>query len=430
MDVRQGLEQRQAEGRPIVVGLVGCGQMGSGLVHVMDQMTGMDVRVISDLDSARALETFVALGLSRSDIVVTDDTGIAQDALTAGKRVVTGDALLLTRVPAVEAIVEATGLAEVGATVAWNAILRGKHIIMLNVETDVTVGLLLNQLAQRAGVVYTVASGDEPGVCMGLYNFARTLGFEVVCMGKGKNNVIDLAATPSSCREEALARGMNPKMLAAFKDGSKTMVEMAAVSNATVLVPDVPGMHGARVDVPDLCRQLIPAQDGGILNQRGCVEYSTGRVAPGVFAVVTSHEPRVRVDMTFVGMGSGPYYTLYRPYHLCNIETPLSVAEAVLNQQPTIVPQALVSEVVAVAKRDLAPGDVLGEVGEADYYNRIYTFAEAQALRGLPMGLASGARVTTPVKAGTLLTLDSVAPDTSRFVYKLRQLQDEMVYHG
>ena len=429
MDVRQGLEQRQAEGRPIVVGLVGCGQMGSGLVHVMDQMTGMDVRVISDLDSARALETFVALGLSRSDIVVTDDTGIAQDALTAGKRVVTGDALLLTRVPAVEAIVEATGLAEVGATVAWNAILRGKHIIMLNVETDVTVGLLLNQLAQRAGVVYTVASGDEPGVCMGLYNFARTLGFEVVCMGKGKNNVIDLAATPSSCREEALARGMNPKMLAAFKDGSKTMVEMAAVSNATGLVPDVPGMHGARVDVPDLCRQLIPAQDGGILNQRGCVEYSTGRVAPGVFAVVTSHEPRVRVDMTFVGMGSGPYYTLYRPYHLCNIETPLSVAEAVLNQQPTIVPQALVSEVVAVAKRDLAPGDVLGEVGEADYYNRIYTFAEAQALRGLPMGLASGARVTTPVKAGTLLTLDSVAPDTSRFVYKLRQLQDEMVYH-
>ncbi|NLX36079.1 MAG: hypothetical protein GXY68_05255 [Chloroflexi bacterium] len=430
MDVRQGLEQRQAEGRPIVVGLVGCGQMGSGLVHVMDQMTGMDVRVISDLDSARALETFVALGLSRSDIVVTDDTGIAQDALTAGKRVVTGDALLLTRVPAVEAIVEATGLAEVGATVAWNAILRGKHIIMLNVETDVTVGLLLNQLAQRAGVVYTVASGDEPGVCMGLYNFARTLGFEVVCMGKGKNNVIDLAATPSSCREEALARGMNPKMLAAFKDGSKTMVEMAAVSNATGLVPDVPGMHGARVDVPDLCRQLIPAQDGGILNQRGCVEYSTGRVAPGVFAVVTSHEPRVRVDMTFVGMGSGPYYTLYRPYHLCNIETPLSVAEAVLNQQPTIVPQALVSEVVAVAKRDLAPGDVLGEVGEADYYNRIYTFAEAQALRGLPMGLAAGARVTTPVKAGTLLTLDSVAPDTSRFVYKLRQLQDEMVYHG
>ncbi len=430
MDVRQGLEQRQAEGRPIVVGLVGCGQMGSGLVHVMDQMTGMDVRVISDLDSARALETFVALGLSRSDIVVTDDTGIAQDALTAGKRVVTGDALLLTRVPAVDAIVEATGLAEVGATVAWNAILRGKHIIMLNVETDVTVGLLLNQLAQRAGVVYTVASGDEPGVCMGLYNFARTLGFEVVCMGKGKNNVIDLAATPSSCREEALARGMNPKMLAAFKDGSKTMVEMAAVSNATGLVPDVPGMHGARVDVPDLCRQLIPAQDGGILNQRGCVEYSTGRVAPGVFAVVTSHEPRVRVDMTFVGMGSGPYYTLYRPYHLCNIETPLSVAEAVLNQQPTIVPQALVSEVVAVAKRNLAPGDVLGEVGEADYYNRIYTFAEAQALRGLPMGLASGARVTTPVKAGTLLTLDSVAPDTSRFVYKLRQLQDEMVYHG
>lgn len=430
MDLRQGLEQRQAEGRPIVVGLVGCGQMGSGLVHVLDQMTGMDVRVISDLATSRAVDTLASLGVARDDIVVTDAVGAAQDALAAGKRVVTGDALLLTRIPAVEAIVEATGLAEVGATVAWHAILGGKHIIMLNVETDVTVGPLLTRLAQRSGVVYTVASGDEPGVCMGLYNFARTLGFEVVCIGKGKNNVIDLAATPESCREEAIARGMNPKMLAAFKDGSKTMVEMAAVSNATRLVPDVPGMHGARIDVPELCKQLVPVEDGGILSRRGCVEYSTGKVAPGVFAVVTSHEPRVRVDMTFVGMGAGPYYTLYRPYHLCNIETPLSVAEAVLNHQPTIVPQALVSEVVAVAKRALRPGDILGEVGEADYHNRIYTHAEAQALRGLPMGLAAGARVTAPVAKGELLTYDHVAPDRDRFVYKLRQMQDELVRQG
>jgi len=427
MDLRRGLEMRQSEGRPIAVGLVGCGQMGSGLVHVMDQMVGMDVRIVSDIAPARAIETFAAVGVDRADIVITDQVGVAEDALRAGRRVVTQNAVLLTQTPSVEAIVEATGLAEVGATIAWHAILNGKNIIMLNVETDVTVGVLLHRLARQAGVVYTVASGDEPGVCMGLYSFARTLGFEVVCIGKGKNNVINLGATPDSCRQEALSRGMNPKMLAAFQDGSKTMVEMAAVSNATGFVADVPGMHGARVDVPELSKRLIPVEDGGILSRRGCVEYSTGKVAPGVFAVITTAEPRVRVDMTFVAMGPGPYYALYRPYHLCNIETPLSVAEAVLNREPTIVPQAMVSEVVAIAKRDLEPGEVLGEVGEADYYNRIYAYAEAQALGGMPMGLTAGARVLAPVPKGQMLTWQNVAPDTARFVYKLRQMQDAML---
>lgn len=427
MDLRRGLEQRQSEGQPIVVGLVGCGHMGSGMVHVMDRMAGMDVRIASDIAPARAIETFAALGVARDDIVVTDQVGVAEDALRAGRRVVTQNAVLLTQVPAVEAIVEATGLAEVGATVAWHAILNGKNIIMLNVETDVTVGVLLNRMARQAGVVYTVASGDEPGVCMGLYNFARTLGFDVVCIGKGKNNSIDFDATPDSCRAEALSRGMNPKMLAAFKDGSKTMVEMAAVSNATGFVADVPGMHGARVDVPELSKMLIPVADGGILSQRGCVEYSTGKVAPGVFAVITTDEPRVRVDMTFLAMGEGPYYALYRPYHLCNIETPLSVAEAVLNHEPTIVPQAMVSEVVAIAKRDLTPGEALGEVGEADYYNRIYSYAEAQALGGMPMGLTPGARVVAPVAKGQMLTWQNVAPDQTKFVYKLRQMQDAML---
>jgi len=131
--------------------------------------------------------------------------------------------------------------------------------------------------------------------------------------------------------------------------------------------------------------------------------------------------------MTFLAMGEGPYYALYRPYHLCNIETPLSVAEAVLNHEPTIVPQAMVSEVVAIAKRDLTPGEALGEVGEADYYNRIYSYAEAQALGGMPMGLTPGARVVAPVAKGQMLTWQNVAPDQTKFVYKLRQMQDAML---
>jgi predicted homoserine dehydrogenase-like protein len=297
-------------------------------------------------------------------------------------------------------------------------------VIMLNVETDVTVGPLLYQLARQVGVVYTAAFGDEPGVCKMLYEQAASLGFEVICLGKGKNNVIDFDATEENCREEAAQRGMSPKMLAAFKDGSKTMVELAAMSNATGLVPDVPGMHGPKVDVPDLNRVFIPQADGGVLSRKGCVDYSTGRVAPGVFAVIASPDERIRTDMRFLSMGEGPYYTLYRPYHLCNVETPLSIAEAVLYGEAAIVSKRMVSEVCALAKRPLAPGDVVGEIGQADFFGRTYRHDEAHAHGAIPLGLVPGGRVSRPVAKGRLLTEENFVPDAGQFVYKLRQMQD------
>ena len=246
MELYERLQQRAAAGNPIGVGLVGCGQMGSGLVHVTHQMAGLETVAIADVDAGRALATLQALGIAEAEVCVTTNAGAAEDALRAGKHVVTEDALLLAQLPSLEAVVEATGLTEVGARVAWTCIEHSKHVVMLNVETDVTVGPILHRLARKAGCVYTVASGDEPGVCKMLFNENRALGFEVVCLGKGKNNTIDFDATPDKYRDEALSKGMNPKMLSAFKDGSKTMVEMAAVSNATGLVPDVPGMHGPR----------------------------------------------------------------------------------------------------------------------------------------------------------------------------------------
>jgi len=311
--------------------------------------------------------------------------------------------------------------------VAWTGIMNSKHVIMLNVETDVTVGPLLYRLAQKAGCVYTAASGDEPGVCKMLYNFASSLGFEVVCLGKGKNNVINFDATPENCREEAERRGMNPKMLSAFKDGSKTMVELAAMSNATGLVPDVPGMHGAKADIDQLDQVFIPQADGGVLSRSGCVDYTTGKVAPGVFVVVTSPDGRIRADMKFLSMGDGPYYTLYRPYHLCNVETPISIAEAVLYGEATIVSKEMVSEVVALAKRDLQTGEVVGEIGMADFYGRTYTYAQAQAEKAVPLGLVPGGKVLQPVAKGELLTEDNFAPERSKFVYQLRCMQDEQL---
>ncbi len=259
-----------------------------------------------------------------------------------------------------------------------------------------------------------------------LYDFACTLGFEVVCLGKGKNNPLDSYATPESCRAEAESKNMNPKMLAAFQDGTKTMVEMAALSNATGLVPDVPGMHGVKIDLDDLVTTLIPQKAGGILNRRGCVEYVTGKVAPGVFAIVATDEPRLIEDMQYYRMGAGPYYLLYRPYHLCSIETPISVAEAVIYNETTLVAKQMTSEVVSIAKRDLKAGETSGGIGSADIFHRIYTYEEARTKQGIPMGLAPGGKVLKDISRGEMLTEKNFAPDTSKMIYKLRQIQDEL----
>lgn len=427
MELYNHLQKLEAMGNPIRMALVGCGQMGSGLVHMTKQMAGMNTVAIADIDTARPLKAFRAIGVPEEDICVTKRAEEAEDALAQGKVLVTEDALLLTRVAGVDILVEATGSTEVGAKVAWHSIMNKKHVVMLNVETDVTVGVYLHELAKKVGVVYTVASGDEPGECKKLYDFASSLGFEVICLGKGKNNPIDYHATPASCEAEALSKGMNPKMLAAFKDGSKTMVELAAMSNATGLVPDVPGAHGPKTDLDELAKVLVPVEDGGILSQRGCVEYTTGKVAPGVFVIITTDDPAIRAEMKFVSMGPGPYYRLYRPYHLTSIETPLSVAEAAIYGEATLVSERMVSEVVAIAKRDLEPGQVVDTIGGYDFYNRLYKYEEAKAAKGIPMGLTPGGTVLKPIKKDEMLTYDSFAPDSTRFAYKLRQLQDALL---
>ncbi len=258
MELVSKLRKRSAEGDPIRVGIVGCGQMGSGLAHTIHNVKGMRVAAIADLDPQRGIGTYVDMGQAASDVVVTEDLGVAEDAIRAGRPVVTPSALAMPALEGLEALVEVTGVPDVGARVAYEAIMSRKPIVMMNVETDITIGLYLDRLARRSGAIYTVASGDEPGVCKMLWEQALLMGFEVVTLGKGKNNVIDLAATAASCAEEAAGKGMNPKMLAAFKDGTKTMVEMAAVSNSTGLLPDVPGMHGPKVEVEDSREGLHP----------------------------------------------------------------------------------------------------------------------------------------------------------------------------
>jgi predicted homoserine dehydrogenase-like protein len=297
---------------------------------------------------------------------------------------------------------------------------------MMNVETDITVGPLLHWYARRKNVLYSLAAGDEPAACKELYDFAEALGLTIVAAGKGKNNPLDRHAAPTDAAwaKEAARRGLSPNMLIEFVDGSKTMVEMAAVSNATGLVPDVRGMHGPLTSRDDLNKTFALKKDGGVLDRVGVVDFGVGKVAPGVFLIVTTQHPRLREALVLRDMGNGPYYTLFRPFHLCSIEVPLTCALMALRGRSNMVPlDRLTSEVFAVAKRDLKPGETLDAIGGVSYYSLIDRYEAAKAERLLPIGLAKGSTLLRPVAMDQPITYEDVVVKPST-VLELRHLQD------
>jgi predicted homoserine dehydrogenase-like protein len=417
--MRSRLEALERDGAPIQVGLVGVGQMGRGFIAQVAGIPGMEVVAAADVDLERALAAFREVG--REPVKGMNGS--------PDRPAVTEDALEIARSGTVDVVVEATGVPEIGARIAYEAIHDGKHVVMLNVETDVTVGPVLERMARSAGVVYTGSAGDEPGAIMELYDFASSLGFEVAVAGKGKNNPLDVSATPESVAEEAESKRMNPKMLASFVDGTKTMVEMAAVANATGFSPDKPGMHGPEETVPSRLGEIFGLRgEGGLLSSYHVVDYVRG-VAPGVFVVVRSREGPVRETLRYLGQGPGPNHVFYRPYHLTSLETPISVARAAVYGEPTIVSLPTpTAEVVAVAKRDLRAGEKLGGIGSADYYGRVYRVSDAAGM--LPLGLASGARTTRPVARGEVISRSGVELAEGSLVVALRRLQDAAAIGG
>jgi predicted homoserine dehydrogenase-like protein len=263
---------------------------------------------------------------------------------------------------------------------------------------------------------------------MELIEFASGLGLRIVAAGKGKNNPLNHDAVPDDYREEATRRNMNPRMLVEFVDGSKTMVEMCAIANATGLVPDIPGMHGPKTDRDDMVKVLIPREAGGILNKKGVVDYTVGKgVAPGVFVIVEAEHPRIIERMDDLHIGKGPYYAFFRPYHLTSLEVPLTCARIMLYGRPDMVPLPRpVAEVCAVAKRDLQAGEKFDAIGETCYRSFTLTIEDARRQRAVPVGLLEGGKVLAPVRKGELLTRANAAPDPSTNLFRLRKLQDEM----
>ncbi|WP_067473782.1 NAD(P)H-dependent oxidoreductase [Nocardia amamiensis] len=415
---------RQNEfGRPIRVGLVGAGQMGLGFIAQVGRIPGMHIAAVADVLPGKAEGALRQAGV---DPGTGSDVASLSQAIVSGASVAVEDAGLLNSLP-VDIIVDASGVPEVGAQVAFNGLLAGKDIALLNVECDVTIGYVLTTIAKQTGRIYTVCRGDEPAEAKRLVDFARDLSFQVVCAGKGKNNPLDPHATPESLAEEAASKRMNPKMLCSFVDGSKAMIEMASLANTTGLEVSRRGMYGPASTVETLADTFRPTTEGGILDRPGVVDYCTGPVAPGVFAIVKTDDPIVAEEMTYLKMGDGPYFTLYRPYHLASVEAPLTIAEAVLDGVPSLAPEYWNAEVVAAAKRDLKVGDTIDGIGGCTVYGVIESAAATEAENLVPLGLLQGAKLIRDVAADAVITADDVELRPGTTIAALRQLQDKLL---
>lgn len=428
-EIDSKLKQRKKDGNPIIVGLIGAGQMGTEIVTQIGLMDGMEVAVVVDLDAGTASAGYDYMK-DKPQVLVTEKLDEAEKAFKSGKRIATTNYKLATRLSVVDVIIDATGSVEMGAVTSLDAIDHKKHIVMMSVECDITIGPILRKKAESAGIIYSLAAGDEPAAILELYRFANALGFTIISAGKGKNNPLNIYATPSDLEEEADERKMNARMLCEFVDGSKTAIEMAAVSNATGLVPDKRGMHGARSTVDELVEVFIPKKDGGVLDKTGVVDFAIG-VAPGVFLIIHTSIARICEGMNQRGMGKGPYYLLFRPYHLCSVEVPLTVAQIAIYGESSGHPlQKLTSECIAITKKDLRKGQVLDNIGETCYRASIELAGIARESGLLPLGLAKGAVLKQDIKKDEVITYEMVEPLKDTALYGLRKAQDLLFADG
>ena len=414
-------------GKVIRVGATGAGWMGGGFVAAVKNVPGMEVSVLADEDPGLAKRVLMEYGeVPESDIVETDSPDTAADAVEAGKRVVTGDGNLAARVGPVDIVTDVTPSPASGAETAFNAFQNGKPVVLINIEADVTVGPALKRHAAKAGVMYTVSSGDEPGCLMELWNFVRCLGYEPIVIGKGKNNPMNSEATPDTVRESAEKADKDPFQVASYVDGTKTMFEMACVANATGCKPMRPGMVGPEADTNTVTEIFALEEDGGMTPFPGVVDFvQGGAMSGGVFITVRIPDERVRADLQYLKVGRGKYATFFRPYHLWFLEAPISIAKAFFDNETTLVPLDTPSaDVATTAKADVNAGDVLDAFGGYTFFGRMDIKKACADANALPVGLAPGARLKKAAAKGSIITWDDVELDESSIIVKLRREMD------
>lgn len=428
---------------PVRVGVVGAGTFGRNLADGAAVVDGLRVAGVADLDLDKAVRTLRGSGVGTPERA--DDPAAVRAAVAAGRPVVTDDAIALVRSD-VDVVLEATGVPEAGARHAYEALVDGTHVVMATVEADTVVGPTLARLAEAAGVVYAHAYGDQPALTVELVEWARLVGFEVVAAGQGRDlRAADRYGTPDDALDRfgfspgyVAEHDPNPRLYNSFLDGTKMAVESCAVANATGLPPDTPGMHVPTAEIAAVPDVLRPAADGGVLDEAGVVD-AVSTVHPdgsttdtgfpyGVFVVVRAKNERVRRHLhEGIGGGAGvvtsadgEYALFYRPHHLPGVETAVSVAAAAVRGEPTGTARERVAEVVAAAKRDLDPGEVIDGGGGERIYGRVER--AGGTADAVPLELLDGAEVRRPVERDDVLTRGDVELDRDSFLHHLREL--------
>jgi predicted homoserine dehydrogenase-like protein len=417
------LRRRAEEGRPVRLGIVGAGTVGTKVARQVTTATpGMEVVAISNRHPEKAEAAFRAVG--RDELAAVGSVAELEQAIAGGRPAVTDDPSLLCEAEGVDVVLEATGTIEFGAHVVSGAIAHGKHVVTSNAELEGTLGPILKTRADAAGVVLTDADGDQPGVIMNLYRHAVGLGFRPVLLGNVKF-LQDPYRTPETQAGFAADKGISPLMATSFADGTKISYEMALVANATGFPVGRRGAYGPRWEghLEDAV-DLFPREE---MLETGLTDYLLGaHPSPGVFVYATHDDPDARHSLAYYKMGDGPIYTIYAPTHLCHFEIPNSIARAVLFGDATVAPAAgPVVEVVALAKRDLAAGETLDGIGGFDTYGAIENAPVAQAEGLLPMGLAEGCRLLRDVRRDAAIAEADVERPPGRLSDALRAEQLE-----
>lgn len=388
MTIDTALHQREAEGRPIRVAMIGAGATGRAIaLQLGTPVPGIRLAGIANRTASHAERTFREAGMLRWS--TTDSAAEVADCVRRGLPVLTDDAALLVRCPEIDVVLEVTGTVDFGAAVTLDALDHGKHTVIVNAELDSTIGPILKARADEAGVVLTNTDGDEPGVAMTLFRYLRSLGLTPVAAGNIKG-MVDYYRNPDTQRDFAAKNDQDPWKVTSFADATKLSMETTVLANATGFRVGRRGMYGpACANVKDMAT-LLPSADllGG-----GIVDYALG-AAPhtGAFVVIHEENPLKRTQLGYYKMGDGPFYVFYTPFHLPHLQIASTIGRAALFHDPTVTPiGGPRCEVVAMAKRDLKAGERIDGIGGFTVYGLIENAPEARAVEALPMGLAEGA---------------------------------------
>ena len=426
MNLHRLLKERESRGTPLRIGLIGAGKFGSMYLSQVRHTPGMRVTAIADLDSARARDALRRVGWS--------DSAISSLSFFS-------DARALIEQRDIDIVIDSTGSPAAGITHVLACCEHRKHIVMVNVEADALAGPLLAQRAREAGIVYSLAYGDQPALICELVDWARACGLEVIAAGKGTKYLPAYhASTPDTVwghyglsAEDARIGGLNAQMFNSFLDGTKSSIEMCTVSNATGLIaPD--GLSFPPCSVDDLPQVLRPQTEGGVLHHRGQVEVISSLQRDGapvmrdlrwgvyvVFAGGSEYVERCFKEYGLVTDASGQYSALYKPFHLIGLELGISVASVGLRNEATGAPIGFNADVVATAKRDLAAGETLDGEGGHTVYGKVMPAEESMRIGGLPLGLAHKVRLVTTIAAGQNVRWDDVEIDENQIAVSFRR---------